>query len=266
MGVFSHSPRLMARRRPRPDPAPETMHCGSAPTTPQQPLHRQFHLFSLLPPELRLRIWNLNLPSCRLVPLHCDTASPSLYENSAPSSHCATGCTSNAPVPVNLHVCAESRAEAFKSYSRAFGFARGPGHVIFNPDSDILLFGPRKGYMAAGSQFHTCMSMCDQAELARVRRVAISDGIFWIDGTYRSMTAASPTVEVIKQLAARMHSLERIIFVPREEDETGDLAVAMERMARQIQMALATVCQQVPLWRPPPWDIVSTSSLSTMGD
>lgn len=167
---------------------------------------------------------------------------------------------------MNLHACAESRAEASKSYGRAFGFARAPGQVIFSPVSDVLLFGPREGYMAAHSQFHTCMSLCDQAELARVRRIAISDALFWIDDTYRSMTAASLTVEVIKQLATRMHSLEHISFVTRDGDDTDDLAAAMERMARQIRAAVATVCQQVPLWRSPAWEIVSASSLSTVGD
>ncbi|PHH85309.1 hypothetical protein CDD83_615 [Cordyceps sp. RAO-2017] len=235
---------------------------------PSQGLLRcsEFHLFSLLPPELRLKIWNFNLPACRLVPLRCGTDSPSVHERPPPSPGCATSCTSTARIPVNLHVCAESRAETFKSYSRAFGFARGPGRVIFSPDSDVLFFGPREGYMAADSQFHTCMSMCDQAELARVRWVAISDSLFWIDDTYRSMTAASLTFEVIKQLATRMPSLERIAFVPREEDEIGDpAAVVVERMARQIQMAIASVCQQMPQWTSPPWDIVRMSSLLTMG-
>ncbi|KAF4510421.1 hypothetical protein G6O67_002309 [Ophiocordyceps sinensis] len=148
--------------------------------------------------------------------------------------------------------------------TRAFGFARGPGHVIFGPESDVIWFAPREGCMAADSQFHTCMSMCDQAQLARVRRIAVSDALFWIDDTSRSMTAATLTIEVVKQLATRMSSLERIIFVTRDEDEAADLPVAVERMARQIQMALATICQQAPLWRPPPWEILSTTSLSTM--
>ncbi|POR37148.1 Uncharacterized protein TPAR_02670 [Tolypocladium paradoxum] len=266
MGIFSHSPHLGAMRLPELDHAPMTMDCISGLFRPKEPTsrssHGEFRLFPLLPPELRLRIWNFNIPSSRLVSIRCGTGSPSLHETPSRSFGCTTGCTSNAPIPVNLHICAESRVEAFKSYSPAFGFARGPGQVIFNPESDILFFGPREGYMAADSQFHTCMSMCDQAELASVRRIAISDALFWIDDTYRSMTAASLTVEVIKQLALRMLSLEQIIFVPREEDEAGDLAMVQERMARQIQMALATVCQQVRHWRPPPWHIVCVSALS----
>ncbi|ODA81564.1 hypothetical protein RJ55_00064 [Drechmeria coniospora] len=220
------------------------------------------HLFALLPPELRLKVWAFNLPRSRLVSIRCGSRSPSLHQLAEGPLACSTGCTSDATIPINLHVCAESRTDAFKSYRHAFGFARGPGHVIFNPDSDILFFGPRDGYMAADSQFHTCMSMCDQAELASVRRVAISDALFWVDDVYRSMTAASLTVEVIKQLALRMPRLEHVIFVPREDGEAADLAVAVKRMALQIETAAANVRRQFPNWRFPPWDIMCRSSLS----
>lgn len=162
-----------------------------------------------------------------------------------------------------MHVCAESRAEAFKSFQYAFGFARTPGHIIFNPDSDILYFGPREGYMAADAQFHTCMSMCDPGQLALVRRIAINDSVFWVDGKYSSMAAASLTIEVIKQLASRMPALEQVIFVPREQDEVTESLLTEERMVRQIQMAIRTVCQQRAHWCPPPWTIVSLRTLTT---
>lgn len=285
MGVFAHSPRLMATLPRAPDQAFDCAKARPQRRPPQPGCEAQFvsrrtrasgpgsslngasrqHLFPLLPPELRLRVWSLNLPSCRLVPLRCGTPSPSLHESPTRGWPCATGCTTDAPIPVNLHVCAESRREALKTYGRAFGFARGPVHVVFSPDSDILWFGPRDGYMAASAQFHTCMSMCDQAELARVRRVAISDSLFWVDGTYASMTAARLTMGVIMELATRAPALERIIFVSRAEDEGDRLPAAMELMSRQIQMALAAICQQLPLWRLPPWQIVSTSALSAMG-
>lgn len=198
----------------------------------------------------------------RLVSIQCGVASPSLYNTQPSTATPFTGCTSDAPIPTNMHVCVESRTEAFKRFRYAFGFVRAPGHIIFNPDSDILFFGPREGYMAAESQFHTCMSMCDPAQLALVRRVAISDSLFWVDGTYNSMTAASLTVEVIKQLATRMPALEHIIFVPREQDEGLESILTEERMTRQIQMAMRTVCQQQSPWRPPPWTIVSLQTLT----
>lgn len=116
--------------------------------------------------------------------------------------------------------------------------------------------------MAADAQFHTCMSMCDPAQLAPVRRVAISDSLFWVDGTYSSMAAASLTIEVIKQLASRMPALEQVIFVPREQDEATEPLLTEERMTRQIQMAIRTVCQQWAHWSPPPWTIVSLRTLT----
>lgn len=57
----------------------------------------------------------MNLPSCRLVPLCCGAASPSLCEGPPRDLHRATGCSSTAPIPVNPHVCAESRVEGLQA-------------------------------------------------------------------------------------------------------------------------------------------------------
>ncbi|KAG6212822.1 hypothetical protein E4U35_000043 [Claviceps purpurea] len=198
-------------------------------------------LFSQLPPELRLKIWKLNLPTTRVVPMSCSVASPSLRD--APlctTNQFFAGCTSDASVPVNLHVCAESRADALKHFQPSFGFARLPGHIYFNPASDILYFGPQDGYMAADAQFHTCLSMCDPSELASVRRIAISDALFWVGESYNSMTAASLTFEVFRQLSVRMPALQQIIFVPREQDEVSMPVLTEERMFQQIMMAIRT--------------------------
>ena len=219
-------------------------------------------LFFHLPPELRLKIWNLNLPVMRLVSLNCGGKSPSLKEPTSCATMAFMGCTSDAPVPVNLHVCAESRADALKTFRCAFGFARMPGHVFFNPESDILYFGPREGYMAADAQFHTCMTMCDRAHLAAVRRIAISDALFWVEGAYNSLAAASLTVHVIKQLALRMPFLEQVLFVPREQDEVAEPILTERRMKCQVRMAMQTACLELSCWRPPSWAIVSLRTLS----
>ncbi|KAK9443866.1 uncharacterized protein VB005_02391 [Metarhizium brunneum] len=263
MGAVCHQPQLVAFRMPEKDiktvkllKNPAAQKIGIPPA--------EFPLFSGLPPELRLKIWNLNLPAMRVVSLRCGAESPSLYNMlSCTDTTSFTGCTSDAPIPVNMHVCAESRAEAFKSFQYAFGFVRNPGHIIFNPDSDILYFGPREGYMAADAQFHTCMSMCDPAHLALVRRIAISDALFWVADTYNSMAAASLSTNAIKQLASRMPALDQIIFVPREQDEVTEPILTEERMTRQIQMAMHTVCQQDSHWCPPLWTIVSLQTLTT---
>lgn len=230
-----------------------------------------FHSFAKLPTELRLRIWELSLPSPRLVPIQCGSNSISLPESSphislASSRHNFTtaGCMSSAPVPVNLHVCTESRLEALQTYHPCFGFGRGPGQILFNPEIDILYFGPRQGFMAANSQFRTCMMLCDQQELANVRRLAINDALFWIGNTYNSMTAARFTLEVLREVAARMTGLEELIFVPWEGDNGHDEDAVQGRMARQIQTAMQSISQQFPSWEPPPWNIVPLSELPSM--
>lgn len=197
----------------------------------------------------------MNVPESRLVPVHCGPKSPSTPETALFAGSWSTGCTSQAPVPANLHACAESRAEALNAYTLSFGWAQGPGQIFFRPESDILFFGPRDGYMLAESQFHSCMALCDQDELATVRRIAISDALFWVGDAYMSTTAASLTVRVIQQLALRMHGLEEIIFVPREQDLRVDPDAVYERMAGQIMAAMHSVCQEFKYWSPPRWSI-----------
>ncbi|KAL6877928.1 hypothetical protein HDV57DRAFT_116382 [Trichoderma longibrachiatum] len=218
-----------------------------------------FHSFARLPAELRLKIWEASIPGPRLVSIQCGSnisfvskPSPSIVEE---------GCTSTAPTPACLHACAESRAEALKIYRPSFGFFRKPGHVWFNPKVDIMYFGPRQGFMAADSQFHTCMALCDPAELASVRRLAVNDALFWIGATYNSMTAASLTLELLRQVATRMPGVDELIFVPWEAKARADKALALERMTWQIQTAINLIPRMVPSWQPPPWKIVPLSQL-----
>lgn len=175
-----------------------------------------------------------------------------------------TGCMSSAPIPVNLHVCTESRLEALQTYRPSFGFARGSGQILFNPEIDIMYFGPREDFMATNSQFHTCMMLCDQQELASVRRLAINDALFWIGSTYNSMTAASFTLDVLREVATRMTGLEELIFVPWEEEDGDHEDAVQGRMARQIQTAMQSISQEHPSWEPPPWHIVPLSELPSM--
>ncbi|KEY69426.1 hypothetical protein S7711_05740 [Stachybotrys chartarum IBT 7711] len=217
-----------------------------------------FHPFSRLPTELRLRIWSLTEPHTRLVPITCG-GSPSLYEPSSTQGH-GTGCMSNAAIPAILHACRESRALALQHYGFRFGFARGPGQVAFDPLKDILFFGPREGYMAASSQFHTFMSLCAPADVACVQRIAISDCLFWLDHQYRSMTAGMLTVDVIKQLCLRIPSLIEIIFIPRDEDLGTCPSTTTQRMSQQIQASMDVVRQQFAGWTPPRWRILPLQS------
>ncbi|KAK1238730.1 hypothetical protein MKX07_004306 [Trichoderma sp. CBMAI-0711] len=218
-----------------------------------------FRLFARLPAELRLQIWEASIPGPRLVSIRCGSNMSFVSKPSPDIPH--EGCTSPAPAPANLHACAESRVEALKAYRPMFGFFRKPGHVWFNPDVDIMYFGPREGFMAADSQFHTCMSLCDPDELASVRRLAVNDALFWIGPSYNCMTAASLTLEMLRQVALRMPGVQELIFVPWEEKVRPDEALAIERIRWQIHAALQAIPRMVPAWQPPPWKIARLSQL-----
>jgi len=217
--------------------------------------------------ELRLKIWSFNLPPSRIVPIRCGAKSLTFASSAEIPRPSTSGCTSYAAVPVNLHVCRESRHEALASYRLSFGMTRNPGQIFFDNAHDVLYFGARDGYMASGAQFFTVMSMCDPADLAGVRHLAINDSIFWIDGVYQSMSAANLTVEVLKHVRLRMPRLERLVFVPCDENPVYDDQVKLvpanqnsmleERMVRQVKAAMGAVCDIFPDWKPPRWCIMA---------
>ncbi|KAK2062852.1 hypothetical protein LY76DRAFT_504911 [Colletotrichum caudatum] len=239
---------------------------GTAHATPPRVL-RNFHFFPTLPVELRLKIWNFNLPPPRVVPIRCGAKSLTFASSAEPPRPSTSGCTSYAAVPVNLHVCRESRHEALASYRLSFGMTRNPGQIFFDNAHDVLYFGARDGYMASGAQFFTVMSLCDPDDLAGVRHLAINESIFWIDGVYQSMSAANLTAEVLKHVRLRMPRLERLVFVPRDENPVYDDQVELapgkrngmleERMVRQMKAAMGAVCDMFPDWKPPRWCIMA---------
>lgn len=142
------------------------------------------HLFSRLPAELRWKIWDFNLPGPRIISIRCGPESlssfPGLDTGGRLSPSSSSGCTSTATIPANLHVCHESRREALRQYRPYFGIARQPGQIFFSPRQDVLYFGPRDGFMASEANLRSVLSLCDPAELAQVKRVAVNDALFWV--------------------------------------------------------------------------------------
>lgn len=149
------------------------------------------HPFTRLPAELRWKIWALNLPGPRVVSIRCGSEPLSPARGPDRHSSLLSGCTSPAPIPVNLHVCHESRSEALRRYRPSFGIARQPGQILFDPDEDVLYFGPRDGFMASEAQLRTVLMLCCPEELLRVRKVAINDALFWVYGNPSAVNPAS---------------------------------------------------------------------------
>ncbi|PSS03858.1 hypothetical protein BD289DRAFT_449290 [Coniella lustricola] len=261
---------------------------------------RTFHPFPRLPAELRWKIWSYNLPGPRIVSIRCgsDVAAISPPPDGRPVPLCSAShpgspspsCTSPAPIPINLHVCHEARREALRRYRPCFGIARGSGRIYFDSNQDTLYFGPRDGFMASEAQLRTVLSLCDPAELARVTRIAVNDGLFWIydspvtgrsRGTAQSALANSLLVDVLYLLRARLPGLKELVFVPRDENPlySGDCclvepAIIQSLLARQVREAMRVVFEPpgpstsatVTVITPPISPLSSSSSMNGNSD
>jgi hypothetical protein len=118
-----------------------------------------FHLFPLLAPELRLKIWQAACTP-RILPI--------IYANRA--------FTSTTPPPTLLSVSREARNEAQRVYQLFFATSTSPGKIYFNPHLDTLYL-PRyreMGYDDTLRDFRELVNDTDGSGLLdEVRSIAI---------------------------------------------------------------------------------------------
>ncbi|KAK1655128.1 hypothetical protein BDP81DRAFT_417394 [Colletotrichum phormii] len=205
----------------------------------------EFHLFPRLPIGLRVKIWRFSLPPTRTVSIRCDTA------------HSTWG-TSPAKVPASLHACRESRQEAIRYYGNLkFGIAGVP-KIYFNPEVDVLHFGPLKGFMAASSQYFSAMSLCDPSDLRDVRYLAIDDSVLG-HGLDRGGAGSELATRTIRQLPLRMPGLKGIVFVRSNAAsvfrETDNYCRDLQTL---IRVAIREVTGEFPEWKVPSWCTATT--------
>ncbi|KAI4869436.1 hypothetical protein F4820DRAFT_406569 [Hypoxylon rubiginosum] len=220
------------------------------------------HCFAALPIELRLIIWAYNLPGPRIVDIKCSTESASTSE--LQRDHTPTTCIFTASVPVNLHVCRESRFAAFRRYRLLFRDPTKYGQVIFDPTRDILYFGARFGIAASGTRFGTFLSLVQPEELAYVHRIAINDALI-SHGRSRTRTNSTSrlTIEhILCQVHHRFTNLERLTFVcdDRNPVYSSDAFFVEPRvrnriLERQIQDVVTIVEDRQTQTKLPPWDV-----------
>ncbi|KAL2072644.1 hypothetical protein VTL71DRAFT_11987 [Oculimacula yallundae] len=105
-----------------------------------------FTLFPQLPFELRLKIWQCIATGPRTVTITYGSQA-TRYKGRTISRF--DGWRTPEKVPVILHICLESRAEALKSYQLAFGSHFHAAKIYFNFSTDILRFGngPETDYL-----------------------------------------------------------------------------------------------------------------------
>jgi hypothetical protein len=185
-----------------------------------------FQLFTSLPPELRLKIWVLALPSTRLVPL--------TYISSSLTPHLSTihpsrkGCTSVAEPPVTLSICRESRTVAQEHYILSFALEPIlPSKTWFSfPDQrgveDILYFGPQDGdgggTNASLMNFISPCSILTPQSLSHVRRLAVHTSLFL--GTTQTelrnqKRAERPLLEFWEKVMSKFEGVEMVYFCRR---------------------------------------------------
>ena len=99
-------------------------------------------------------------------------------------------------------------------------------------------------------------------DLAAVRRLAITESMFWPHTEYISSIAARLTVEIIDIIRTRFPYLEELFFVPRDENHAGKGPLTLAepkvlnlRLLAQLHEAMQAVVQEDPGWRIPNWSV-----------
>jgi hypothetical protein len=135
-----------------------------------------FPLFSYLPAELRVKIWELNLPGPRLVILRYTSATTD------PSNHSTRkqlrGCTSPTPIPTNLHINREARVNALQYYQLSFNLHHCASKIWFDFNDDVLYFPSKEGWLGSWNHFVNAVAMITPAELGKLRRLAVHESLF----------------------------------------------------------------------------------------
>lgn len=125
-----------------------------------------FDLFRKLPPEIRCMIWRCAMPP-RIIELRYD------YD--------LTKCWTLAKVPITLHVCRESRYEALKNYTLAFGISDTPDKTYFDFRRDTLFLTYEKwddeGVEYEDQVFRLTYEFVQSEEVKRIRSLAIDQDL-----------------------------------------------------------------------------------------
>jgi hypothetical protein len=91
-----------------------------------------FHLFPLLPSELRLKVWNLALSISREITVICER------ERLLGTRRFKKSFRSQTAVPALLHTCRESRLEGFLTYKPMFQTEYSSAYIYVSFDNDTI--------------------------------------------------------------------------------------------------------------------------------
>ncbi|KAI1143605.1 hypothetical protein F5Y05DRAFT_259 [Hypoxylon sp. FL0543] len=222
-----------------------------------------FHRFAQLPIELRFIIWTYNLPGPRIVEIKRNTEQPSTSQQQQ-SDRRPICYKSTLPIPVNLHVCKESRFDALRRYKLLFGSTRETGRIFLDPLRDTLYFGSGQGVAAAETTFNTFLSLAQPEDLAQVRHVAINEVLMSYGN--QNAWASSTTQLTVEQVVCQAHhhfvNIEQLTFVCEDENPvySSDAVfvepkVANRILERRVKEAVNLVGNRQPQFRSIVWSV-----------
>ena len=197
---------------------PNTTNIRKSPQHPktQTPLTTKQHLFPLLPPELRLKIWSLSLPPGRVVPLTASTNPPPPSPPTSPTlkpSHAPPKPTNPTNPPISLlHTTSESR-HLSQTHYHLFGPPRLTPPTFFSPALDTLYFPSLPGLGATTSNFHVAILLVPPQDLSLIRSLAVHQDVIFSTGE----KSAVDFLEIVASLGG----VERLVVVPWSEGDGG---------------------------------------------
>jgi len=212
-----------------------------------------FTLFSSLPTELRLKIWSLNLPGPRVVPIHYTYTSSESITARPHNAVIMGGCTSIAEIPANLHTNRESRYEALMSYELSFKLQHSQAKAFFNHAIDILYFGSKDGHLESFKNFYTAATMIAPSDRRKIKKLAVHEDLF-----YRSEDniASARIIDFWEILKRNIENVEQVVVVTRDRG-TRQCRLHWCNLVAEIQYGLDEVMMQGGKWEVPIWDIVT---------
>ncbi|KAI0122914.1 hypothetical protein BJ170DRAFT_687625 [Xylariales sp. AK1849] len=224
---------------------------------------KTFTMFSELPPELRIKVWQLAMPEARTVvvrsPYTRKTAIPkSLEESLAQQWDSSEAWRSNTQIPALLHVNAEARHEALKHYKLSLGVGQHPPRVYVDFTRDTLFFGNSELKSECSSLWASTKDVDQFQRLAvvpegawrilRWQKVDLSSlqKIIFVHNTEKLKLGPSPQLvedeaqDEIEELA------ERIEEAQQQQASTSQAEDAMKKRMQEAREELDTLLQVLP--------------------
>lgn len=197
----------------------------------------QFTIFNRLPLEIRLRIWELGLPSDRIIKINKrDVLSSSfanknvvIHEDGLPRGTLNVICTN----PGMLGACAESRKVALGRYKLSFATRLENRPIFFDKERDILFFEDTHTLnQFSGYPFERETEISKlHPDLATIKHIIIGKGATVFTSQLLSLYDGLSTITFQQQVVStpmgpsRMRNREAMIFAdlgaPKEDGGAG---------------------------------------------